>query len=269
MMKYFVFAALSMVILAIILFLYSPVDSQKTTTPTARDTTTQNKSSDTNQYAKEVAYDGHTYKYYYKKITNTDRVILIPNFDDRVSSSALTEKNNCSFGINGGFYREDGNPLGFFYTNGTTYGHKIDSPTFNGFLAKEKHSQILKNLRMLDESDIEDRYEFALQSGPYFDLAASIFPSFIDKDYARRSLVAETVGGDIYFFIIYDKESRYAGPRLEDIPKLFINTNISKIANFESVLNLDGGSASAYNDKNSGITIKELMPIGSYLCGEI
>lgn len=269
MLKYIVIVLILGVISTIVLILYSPNTPEMTTkslSPQGKSLSQNVNLSDAE--VSEVTYDGRTYQYYYRKLDDSDTITLIPNFDEGRSSVEIVKAYKCTFGINGGFYKEDGDPLGLFYTSGTTYSHTIESPTFNGFLAKEKQSQILEIFRMFDESSMSNIYEFAMQSGPYFDLEADILPSFVDQDYARRSLVASDEKGSLYFFIIYDKESRYAGPRLKDIPIIFTSKSFVKIEKFKTILNLDGGSASAYYDNGSNVSIKELKSIRSFLCGQ-
>ncbi|KKQ90049.1 MAG: hypothetical protein UT14_C0045G0001, partial [Candidatus Shapirobacteria bacterium GW2011_GWE1_38_92] len=55
------------------------------------------------------------------------------------------------------------------------------------------------------------------------------------------------------------------GPRLKDIIPIFQSPQFRQIADFTKILNLDGGTASAFFNQN--IKVEELQFVGSFLCG--
>ena len=224
----------------------------------------ESKKDDTNQFFRETSLDGTVYRYGYTKVQ--DNVILVPNFENRLTSSEIINKFSCDYGINGGFYTQSNKPLGLFYTENNFYGQNIVSNTFNAYFAKNTTDMKLRILSNIDEENIESSFEFIFQSGPLFDISSDFSFNFGDKQFARRSILARDVDNNFYFFTIFDKESRFSGPRLEDIPEIFKSTDMQTIANFVEILNLDGGSASAFYDKSTNTKINEITQIGSFLC---
>jgi len=231
------------------------------------ETDLENVKEDANQFFREISQDGIVYRYSYAKVQ--DNVVLLPNFDNRLTSAEIINKYNCDYGVNGGFYTQANMPLGLFYTDGAFLGQNIVSNTFNAYFAKNINDKKLRILSSVDDENIENSFEFIFQTGPLFDITSDFSISFADRQYARRSILARDIDNNFYFFSIFDKESRFSGPRLEDIPIIFKSEDLQTIANFVEVLNLDGGSASAFYDKSTNTKIGEITPIGSFLCAII
>ncbi len=215
-----------------------------------------------------VRYQNTDYQFHYRKMKSSESLSLIPNFGERLTSSEIIDAYDCTFGINGGFYQENTDPLGLFYTDGTEYGSYIPSATFDGILAVRKRDARPVVLAASATPTTRAEYSFLMQSGPFFDLSRTSEKRFIDREYARRNIVAVDANDGVYLFTIFQKESRYAGPRLEDIPELFKDSAIADIAPFTRVLNLDGGTASSFYDASTTTHIKEIKIIGSFLCGQ-
>lgn len=216
----------------------------------------------------EVKFDDKTYSFYYHKIKSNETLELIPNFKEASFSGKIFAENNCSFGINGGFYTKENQPLGLFQIGEKKYSNLIESTTFNGLFENQNNALSIKpaaaNIISYHKND------FVFQSGPIFFVNPPIPKNkqekYIDKNYARRSLVAYDHQNNSYLFSFFEKDNLTSGPRLEDISDIFLTKTLASITNFDFVLNLDGGSASAFYDKN--VQVEEFKPIGSFLCGK-
>jgi uncharacterized protein YigE (DUF2233 family) len=231
-------------------------------------------SASTKTPAQELTFDGKTYQFHFHKILPNETLILIPNFENASFSAQIVKQNNCTFGINGGFYKKEGGPLGLFQIGDKKIGLQIPSTTFNGFLTF-CHSCEGKNLDsnlFISSTPFYPAYSpypasfFVLQTGPLIFLKNKIQPNFVEEDFSRRSLIAKTVQGDFYLFSIFEKNNVLSGPRLKDLHDIFLTTDFARLADFELIMNLDGGSASAFYDKN--LQVEEFKPIGSFLCGK-
>lgn len=212
----------------------------------------------------EIQFDGKTYQFHFHKILSTETLDLIPNFENATFSAQIVRNNNCSFGINGGFYKKEGGPLGLFQVGGKKFGVQIASTTFNGFL--EKKSNVLSILYTYSAFIPNTSSDFVLQTGPLIFLKNQIQPNFLEEAYSRRNLIAKSVAGEFYLFSIFEKDNVFNGPRLKDLRGLFLSPEFMRIADFELILNLDGGSASAFYDTN--VQVEEFKQIGSFLCGK-
>jgi hypothetical protein len=212
--------------------------------------------------AHEFQFGGKTYQFHFHKILTNESLTLIPNFENVSFSAQIVKQNNCTFGINGGFYKKEGGPLGLFQIGTNKLGIQIQSSTFNGFLSSSPALSI-SSTPIYPTATSSD---FILQTGPLIFLSNTVQPNFIEEDFARRHLIAKATGGNYYLFSIFEKNNVLLGPRLKDLKDIFLTPEFMNISNFELVLNLDGGSASAYYDKN--LQIEEFKPIGSFLCGK-
>jgi hypothetical protein len=212
----------------------------------------------------EITLNGKTYQFHFHKISSNETLNLIPNFQEATFSAQIVKNNNCALGINGGFYKKEGGPLGLFFAEKKLYGDKIQSATFNGILAKASNQLSIVLASSLYPPYAS--YDFLLQSGPLIFLKNDIQPNFIESDYSRRHLIVESTTGEFFLFSIFEKDNKFNGPRLEDLRPIFLSPDFKTIADFELLLNLDGGTASAFYDGQ--VQVEEFKPIGSFLCGK-
>ena len=215
----------------------------------------------------EISLKSRTLRYCYHQVKDNELVTLIPNFEQQLSSDQIIKNNNCLFGINGGFYLPESKPLGLFEINETKLGKYSPSHTFNGFLRQsiDNHMVIVDYDTLLSFSSTS---KFILQSGPLYNLQSPKV-NFADTKAARRHLIAQDSKSNIYMFSIFGTESNYDGPTLNEIYEFFENPEIKKITDFTIALNLDGGSASAFYNQDQNIHVREIKPIGSFLCGQL
>jgi uncharacterized protein YigE (DUF2233 family) len=217
----------------------------------------------------EITLNGKTYQFHFHKIENGETLKLIPNFQEATFSAQIVKRYECDFGINGGFYKKEGGPLGLFFADQKLFGEKIQSTTFNGFLGKKKDGSLI----IFNPTDLtyfpdypNSPYSFLLQSGPLIFLKNEVQPNFIDRDFSRRHLIAKSTMNEFYLFSIFEKDNKFNGPRLEDLRPIYLSPDFKTIADFDLILNLDGGSASAFYDR--GVQVEEFKQIGSFLCGK-
>lgn len=202
----------------------------------------------------EVVIDERIYSVYWQAIEG-NKISLIPNFEDRRTSTQLMEEYACDYGITGGFYSTDYKPIGLFVYDGITLSSAKFDETFNGFLVKESDGDLL-----ITKSPPTENISFALQSGPYIGLQTTL--RIREDDFERRMVVAKTDDDIWYFVAITEKENLYSGPKLAQVPDVLRKLPLS----IDVALNLDGGSASAFHN-TGGVDLGELTPIGSFFCG--
>ena len=219
----------------------------------------------------EIEFQNKTYEFFFHKIAAGETLDLIPNFQESTFSAQIVKNNNCSFGINAGFYKKEGGPLGLFFTEQKVYGEKILSTTFNGFFSLAAHPRESGDPGFgfsisSFPADDSSQYKFIFQTGPLIFLKNEVQPNFIEEDFSRRHLIAKSTNGDFFLFSIFEKGNVFNGPRLKDLREIFLVSEFTQISDFELLLNLDGGSASAFYD--DGVQVEEFKPIGSFLCGK-
>ena len=203
----------------------------------------------------EVSLENRTFFVFWQNIRGNN-LSLIPNFENRRTSTQQMEEYTCAYGVNGGFYTKDYKPIGLFTSEGKTLSAPILDQTFNGFFVKESDGELL-----ITKRPPSDLVSFALQSGPYINRQTSL--RIKNDDFERRMVVAKT-GDDIWYFIaLTEKDNPFGGPQLAQVPKILQLLPLG----LDEALNLDGGSASAFHNTN-GMHLGELTPIGSFFCGK-
>lgn len=198
------------------------------------------------------------FKYSYILFRGGENTVIIQNTKQE-DFLVLTERLACRNAINGNFYTTDYKSIGLVQINGTLVSSRIESAFFDGFLSIDTNAQ--------GEIGLEPDYAMAniLQSGPLL-IKNGELPSLIiqqDKQ-SRRSVALTTDTQDLYFLSVFNNDSRFSGPYLEDLPEI-----IARIAEQENVdivwaLNLDGGSASAI--KSSNILLPEFRTVKTIIC---
>ncbi|OIO13607.1 hypothetical protein COV53_03555 [Candidatus Gottesmanbacteria bacterium CG11_big_fil_rev_8_21_14_0_20_37_11] len=212
----------------------------------------------------EITYENDKYVIDYLQIPKRAKLNLIANFEEKESGLTLANKFNCDYAINGGFYQKNDKPLGLFITNGEKYGELTASSIANGFFWEDKNGDrfIGKNLPV----DF-NKQQFILQTGPYIH-AGEYKLKMVRDEKSRRMLLAVDSGNLLYFVSIYMKDSLYEGPYLSDVPNIFSKEEVQKKLKINSLLNLDGGTASFFYMKGnqSYYILSELTSIGSLFC---
>lgn len=206
----------------------------------------------------EAPSDEH-YAYSLISVPSGSHVSLIPNFSGKIGAKTLADENGCTQAVNGGFYDTSGNPLGLFFTDTIEYGTQSQSTLFNGYYWSDASGTYISTSRP------ENPYGFALQTGPLLVSDGQRMPLAIRNDEpARRIVVAKTTGNRDVFLAIYSRESVFGGPLLSDLPSVIESISRKNNLGITDALNLDGGSASAFYNGDTGLS--ELTPVGSVFC---
>jgi|GEM_PF-623269 len=194
------------------------------------------------------------------KITNLKKLHLLPNFSEKLSAESVKNINKCESIINGGFYYENNTPIGLFQINNDEISNEIASNFFNGFffVSSDEKAGIRREIPTLN-------FNFALQSGPILiERNNPLDLKIINDEEDRRIVVAVNRESEIFFISLYKSDFEIKGPLLSDVP-IFLKELEDKIGeNFETALNLDGGTASAFYAP--GISLREITSVGSFFC---
>lgn len=203
--------------------------------------------------SKIIQYKNQQYRLFYYPI---DTAYLIPNYVNKERASTLVSKTNCDAAINGGFYEEDGSPLGLVIVDNIEINPEIrNSNLITGFVTINATGQVSIGRDYNPDSNT------VLQTGPY--ISSNQLLSLVSDKQARRSAIVEAVDGTHYAAsVTFDKQTT-TGPFLRDLPAILFSDQ----APFDTVraINLDGGAASYFFVKDD-IELSELTPIGSMVC---
>lgn len=203
-----------------------------------------------------VEFNGLSYACAYFEVLDMSKLSLIANFSDKKTSKDNIDENTCTAAVNGGFYDTNNKPLGLFI-NQSLQTTAIQSSLLNGFLSIDSSPDIAyaepKHVKM------------AIQTGPMLLLNGKKLPLIINNDeHARRVIAGITDGGFLVFLTIYTADSVSQGPLLGDIPEIVEIINTKLPHPLVSAINLDGGNASVF--KNKDIYIPEVSTVGSMFC---
>jgi len=208
-------------------------------------------SRDTNsEYQSEPAYE-------IKIISDISKIKLISNLSEQKPTFEIAK--DCQFLVNGGFYSKEDEHIGLFISEYEKLSPYRGNATFNGFLYFDKNE-----IPIVSENPPENT-RVAIQSGPVIKLDSVYQKLAISNDKkARRVVAAVTDSGELAFLIIYQNNSRLYGPELAKLPQVLERIEEEESINFLSVINLDGGAASAFYDGETKFV--ESSTIGSYFC---
>mgnify|MGYP002079070300 CR=1 FL=1 len=198
-----------------------------------------------------ISYGEDVFRYDYVRVEPGSRVELINNFNSQLKSHEIAEQYNCQNLVNGGFYTKDNKPLGGYYDSSGWVREFNQNPLIDGVV-------FFKNGEVVSG-------DWALQTGPLlvYERLATVLKIKDDK-YARRIVAAKHKNGDVYLFAIVGDDSVYVGPLLADLPSVMLEIADEMDLEWQNVVNLDGGSASAFIGDD--FSLLERTWIGSALC---
>lgn len=262
-----VLSVISATLLILVLYnLYHFIKETRLTQPsTAIDQSQVNPSLDDSKLSNLTHLQINNYEYRYSKhqIKDLGSLELFMNLPDWLSSSDLKSNNNCSFLINAGFYSTIGQPIGWLKPSNASSAaqNKQLNKLFNGFLYLSPESKIV----ISDTVEEHKAVTFGLQSGPLLILNSQVLNLNLTQDQPKRRMVAAIdKTGSLWFVVVLSSKSTTVGPYLSDLPQIINQIGIINDLTFQSALNLDGGSASAF--LSDQVSIYEIKPIGSYFC---
>lgn len=208
-----------------------------------------------------INFNQKTYKLFLQKISVPQNLRLITNFEDKKTSQTLIMDNQCRYGINAGFYTNEDMPLGLMFAQDKYINSQVhNSLLLNGFFYKTTDG----NLGISDTYP-ENKLDFVFQSGPLFTPQSKL--KITDDKQAKRSLIAKSADSWFYLLAVVDSANSQNGPLLSDLPGIIREFNNNSRIKLTDLLNLDGGSASAFYD-DSGNALEELTFIGALICGK-
>jgi len=207
-----------------------------------------------------ITHQDQTYHYAYTVVDNLDKLHLYPNFKDQALSQDLVSQQNCRVLVNGGFYDQNNDPLGWFVSQNQEIKKLRKSNLFNGFLSLDNNNQLT-----IAPNKPTQPSRLGLQSGPLLVFDSKPLLLKIKADESRRRLVAiQTKDDQLAFLVIIGDDSSFSGPLLADTPAVVLAIGQKMGESFTNALNLDGGSASTFY--TSELHLKEFSYIGSYFC---
>ncbi len=191
-------------------------------------------------------------------VRDPKKILLFSNLEDKLTSTEARQKHGCLYLISGGFYSKENKHIGQFIANGSTLSESVNSALFNGFLS------IPEAGRPTISFTPEPSPRIGLQTGPVLIYNRQLQKLSDSNDNARRIVAAITRERHVVFFVLFNKDSAYAGPTLEEIPEMLQTVQQNTSLSFTDAINLDGGTASAFISDT--VTLSEVSRIGSYFC---
>lgn len=203
-----------------------------------------------------VSWNDITYIYEWFEVPDSKKVSLLSNFTEKKSSLEIMNEQHCIAAINAGFYDTNNKPLGLFKNN-TISTASIQSALLNGYLT-------IAPIPLISFEE-PDRAVVALQTGPMLIVDGKKIKLVIKNDeHARRMIAGINAKGALVFMTIFVPETKVQGPQLADLPDIIEQINKTLPNPLVSAINLDGGNASMFKDKD--VYIPEVLPIGSLFC---
>ena len=192
-------------------------------------------------------------------VNDASNIKLYPNYKDQITSSEAREKYSCISLVSGGFYDENNSPIGLFVSEGEMLSKQVNNSTFNGYFSVDDDG----NAKIT--SWVPNDVRIGLQTGPLLVYEGNLQNLKLARDKeARRVVLAQSETDKLYFIVIYDSESFYQGPKLDELPEMIKEIEDQIGERITEAINLDGGAASSFYTKDFGLT--ELSFVGSFFC---
>ena len=205
--------------------------------------------------------DANDYTVEWIIVRDPKKVFLYSNLQDEFTSAEALKKHGCDQLITGGFYSQNNTNLGLIISEGALIEEAISSKLFNGFFYITNDETFSISGTQPDTKNVR----LALQSGPLlFKNSAPQSLNIENDENARRVVVGTTQKDEIVYLVFYYKPSPLLGPKLAELPELLRNIQTSTNLKFNSALNLDGGSHSAFLSQQ--VHISEISRPGSFFC---
>lgn len=208
---------------------------------------------------REVVVSGEKFAYVFS-ISDPGRTKLVSNFEDKLSSAELTQNNHCASGINGSFYDENREPLGWWKSEGVTRKKPTHNNLLNGYIGLREN-----NTMWINKNPPDSEVVWGMQSGPVLitDGKQEKLTLAADKQ-ARRSVGGTTALGKFVAMSIFRRDSRFDGPLLSLLPAVVGSISDKEGWQIMDAVNLDGGAASAFYSANE--LVPEMVVVGSWIC---
>jgi hypothetical protein len=208
----------------------------------------------------EITYNEQDFSVAWYKLEPVENLILIPNYNLKLTSTEAAEKYNCKFLGSAGFYSKEGKPLGLVVADGQKVNSWQKNSLLNGVFSVNR---LLTPRITRDEP--KDLLALAVQSGPLIKENAAYQTVDQGNDNSdRRMLLATTGENKAIYLAIYNRNSVLLGPKLSDLPEIIKVFERRLGIIFADVINLDGGSASAYSTED--FKLPEVANVGSFFC---
>lgn len=191
------------------------------------------------------------------KVEESSRLVLVTNYERKQTFSQLVQDNNCTAGINTGFYDTSYRPLGWFVINGEMIRGVKKSALFDGF--------VYANEKIVIGRTKPDLARWGVQTGPIvWENSGSVVLKIKTDKFARRMVAGVDGVGKMVWMTVYDPESVFDGPKLADLPEVVAKIDRLENLNLSMAINLDGGTASAFYSPYKKLT--EFNVVGSVWC---
>ena len=193
-------------------------------------------------------------------IDDTNKLQLFPNWVEKKTSDEFLDLNKCLFLVSGGFYSKDEKPIGLFSIGNTIYSKFIKNNVINGIFYKDLNGRVI-----ISDTPPTNQTSFSLQTGPIV-VKNSIFINLneYNADSGRRVLAIKTTDHQLFYVVIYNKNSLFEGPTISELPSLLKTLANNQGWEISDAINLDGGTASVFIGDT--YNLKELSPVGSFFC---
>lgn len=193
------------------------------------------------------------------EIINPAQVRVGINLDLAESSEELQVGHNCRVLTSAAFYDTNDQPMGLLMSQTATLSAWQENQLLNGILGWQK------DINELSISTDLGEYDWAVQAGPIlWNQTQPITLKLASDQMARRIVAGITETKQLVLMVITAKDSLFSGPYLQDLGSVLTKWQELAGVKLTAAINLDGGTASAFLSPT--FKLKELKPIGSYIC---
>jgi len=188
----------------------------------------------------------------------TLRIVDQPS-EPRTKLAEIMQTGNWLAGVNGGYFEADYSPVGLLVTNDRMIAPLRKARLLSGTLSVTSSGQV--RLQRTIEFSRKAKVTEAVQSGPFLIDQARSVTGLNDSRLARRTFVAIGKSNQVAL-------GQCSEVSLAQLSQILIAAGGSGLLKFERVLNLDGGSSSAFwfnRGNGNSFSIAEQKPVRDFV----
>ncbi|HLE48671.1 MAG TPA: hypothetical protein VI819_01430 [Patescibacteria group bacterium] len=188
-------------------------------------------------------------------------VKLIYNLNSKAHSTDREDLEDCKYISSTFFYDKNNRALGLIKIGKNQLSPDRKNNVLNAYIKTTD-----QNLFIDDGNEFTNNPDIVFQSGPLVKLKGVYqnINNVLDEN-ARRVLIAKS-NEKSFLILLVDPNNLFSGPKFSELKDVLKSFEKMENITFDSIANLDGGSASVYKNQENYFT--EYSTVGGFLCFE-
>jgi exopolysaccharide biosynthesis protein len=190
--------------------------------------------------------------------SSKSRALRVIDNPDGQTLAAVMKREKCAFGVNGGYFDANFEPIGLRIADGTTYSPLRRARLITGILLQADRG--IDVTRIVEFSRTK-KIVAAIQSGPFLVEDSKRIRGLNDSQLARRTFAGTTMNDRVFLGVCSDVS-------LAQLANILATVPVAADSKIRGAMNLDGGSSSAFwfaREEGSAFSISGEKPVRDFV----